>query len=86
MYYVYLIRSKKDKSLYIGYTDNLKRRFTEHNTKKNQSTKDKSPYELIYYESYKHKSDAKYREHNLKRFAQAYTQLKRRIKNSLNDS
>lgn len=86
MYYVYLIRSKGDNSLYVGYTDNLKRRLTEHNTKKNKSTKNKAPYELIYYESYKHKSDAQYREYNLKRFAQAYTQLKRRIKNSLNDS
>ena len=43
----------------------------------------KYPYELIYYESYKHKADAKYRENNLKRFAQAYSQLKKRIKNSL---
>ncbi|MFA4880367.1 MAG: GIY-YIG nuclease family protein [Candidatus Doudnabacteria bacterium] len=86
MYYVYLIRSKRDNSLYIGYTDNLKRRVEEHNTKKSKFTKAKTPYGLIYYEAYKHKSDAKYREHNLKRFAQAYTQLQRRIKNSLNDS
>ena len=46
-------------------------------------TKNKGPYELIYCEAYKSIKDAKYREGNLKRFSQAYTQLKRRIKNSL---
>ena len=83
MYYVYIIRSQKDKSLYIGYTDDLKRRFKEHNALKNESTKHKAPFEIVYYEAYKSKSDAKYREKNLKRFAGAYNALGRRIKNSL---
>ncbi len=83
MFYVYIIKSKKDESIYIGYTDNLKRRFSEHNKLENKSTKNKAPFEIVYYESYKSKSDAKYRENNLKRFAKAHIQLKRRIKNSL---
>ena len=83
MYYIYLILSKKDGSTYIGYTDNLLRRFKEHNTGKVKSTKNKAPFELVYFEAYKAKADARYREDNLKRFAQAYTQLKERIKNSL---
>jgi len=83
MFYVYVIKSKKDNSVYIGYTDNLIRRMKEHNTGKSKYTKNKYPYELIYYESYKSIADAKFRENNLKRFAQAYSQLKRRIKNSL---
>ncbi|MDO8486232.1 MAG: GIY-YIG nuclease family protein [Candidatus Staskawiczbacteria bacterium] len=83
MFYVYIIKSKKDKSIYIGYTEDLLRRMQEHNTGKSIYTKNKYPYELIYYESYKHKTDAKYRENNLKKFAQAYSQLKGRIKNSL---
>ena len=83
MFYVYIIKSKKDKSIYIGYTEDLIKRMKEHNSGKSIYTRNKYPYELIYYESYKHKTDAKYRENNLKRFAQAYSQLKKRIKNSL---
>lgn len=83
MFYVYVIKSKKDDSTYIGYTEDLKRRFTEHNSGESKYTKNKAPYELIYYEAYKNKPDAKYRESNLKNFAQAYSQLKKRIKNSL---
>ena len=83
MFYVYVLKSKKDGSIYIGYTDDLKRRFREHNKGQNRSTKSKAPFEIIYYEAYKSKSDAKYRENNLKRFAQAYSHLKRRIRGSL---
>ena len=83
MFYAYVIKSKKDNSIYIDYTEDLKKRLKEHNSKQNKSTKNKAPFELIYYEAYKSKSDAKFREDNLKRFAQAYTQLKKRIKNSL---
>jgi len=83
MYFVYLLKSKVDDSLYIGYTDDLKKRLYQHNDKQNTSTKSKAPYELIYCEVYKARSDAKYREQNLKKFAKAYGQLKRRISNSL---
>jgi putative endonuclease len=83
MFYVYVLKNKKDDSVYFGYTNDLRRRLDEHNQLKNKSTKNKAPLELIYYEAYKAKSDAKYRENNLKKFAQAYSQLKRRIKNSL---
>ena len=83
MYFVYLLKSKIDSSLYIGYTEDLKKRLFQHNDKQNTSTKNKVPYELVYCEVYKAKSDAKYRESNLKKFARAYGQLKRRIKNSL---
>lgn len=83
MYYIYLIRSKIDGTIYTGYTNDLLKRFKEHNAGGNKSTKNKAPFELIYYEAYKAKADAKYRENNLKRFAQAYSQLRKRIKNNL---
>ena len=83
MFYVYLLKSKKDGKTYIGYTNDLRRRLNEHNNLESKSTKSRAPFELIYYESYKSESDAKYREANLKHFAQAFSQLKRRIKNSL---
>mgnify|MGYP001569375169 CR=1 len=83
MYYVYVLKSLIDGSLYIGYSSNLKRRFEEHNKKMNISTRYKAPFKLIYYEAYASESDAEYREKNLKRFSQAYNQLKKRIANSL---
>lgn len=66
MYYVYILKSQKDNSLYIGYTTNLKRRFSEHNNGFSKSTKYKTPYELIFYEAFSKKGDAKHRETYLK--------------------
>ena len=86
MFYVYILRSLNDRSLYIGYSNNLKRRFKEHNLGLNKSTKFKIAFELIYYEAYKSTSDAKYREKQLKKFAHSYSALKKRIFNSLNEN
>lgn len=83
MYYVYVLKSEVDSSLYIGYTNDLKRRFEQHNNKQNRSTKFKAPFQLIYYESYKSRADAKHRENKLKQHSGAYIHLKKRIKNSL---
>jgi putative endonuclease len=83
MFYVYVLKSKKDESLYIGYTNDLKRRFAEHNGKKNLSTKHKAPFELVYYEAYKALADARHREDMLKSFAAGYKELKKRIRNSI---
>jgi len=35
MFYVYILKSEKDGKLYIGYTNDLKRRLEEHNSGKN---------------------------------------------------
>jgi putative endonuclease len=83
VYYVYIIKSLAKKYTYVGYTDNLRRRFMEHNGKLNRSTKLYAPYKLIYYESYRSQSDAKWREQQLKRHAGALTALKRRLAKSL---
>ena len=83
MFYVYVLRSMKDKNLYIGYTNNLDRRLIEHNSRTSQSTKSRAPFELIYYESYKVREDAEHREDMLKLFGRALGGLKRRIKFSL---
>lgn len=65
-YYVYLLKSSLDKSWYIGYTSNLIKRFDSHNKGLNIATKNKRPWELIYYEAYKNSLDAKRREIFLK--------------------
>ena len=51
MYHVYVLESEEDKNLYIGLTDDLERRLTEHNSGKNFSTKSRKPFRLIFYET-----------------------------------
>ncbi len=84
MFYVYLIKSKKDSDMYIGCTKNLVKRLGEHNSNASVATRDRGPFDLIYFEGYKNKYDAFNREHNLKLRANALTGLKRRLKQSLN--
>ena len=62
MYYVYILQSKIDNFLYVGYSTDVKKRVLSHNSKKNLSTKNKAPYKLIFCEIYTCKSDAKRRE------------------------
>ena len=83
MFYMYVLRSKVDSKLYIGYTNDLRRRFQEHNLGLNRSTKARKPFELIYYEAYRAEVDAMEREKNLKLFGRALGGLKRRITASL---
>ena len=84
MFYVYILQSTKDNKLYIGYSNDLKRRVEEHNSGKNKSTKHRKPFTLVYYEAYQSQTDAKNRETNLKLFGRALGGLKRRIRISLN--
>lgn len=80
MFFVYILKSKQDKQLYIGYTDDLKKRFKEHNLGLVNSTKSRRPMYLVYYEAYASRQDATKREHNLKLRAKALRQLINRIK------
>jgi len=83
MHYVYLLRSLKDESFYIGYTKDLRKRIKEHNQGKTKSIKCKIPLELIYYEAYKNKTDARKRELELKKKGYSKEQLLKRLENSL---
>lgn len=77
------MKSSVDNNIYISSTTDLKRRFQEHNNDKVKSTKDRRPFEIVYYESYKSKKDAKIREQNLKLKNRAFQQLKKQISNNL---
>ena len=83
MFYVYLLKNEKDNNLYIGSTNDLRKRFIEHNSGKVFSTKSRKPFELLYYEAYKAEKDARHREHNLKLRSRALQQLKRRLVESI---
>ena len=65
-YYTYILQSKKNNSLYIGYTSDLKKRFKEHSAGRNSATKPFIPYKLIFYEAFLNRIDAKNREEYLK--------------------
>ena len=52
--------------MYVGLTDDLKRRIEEHNTGQNIFTKAYLPWELVFYEAYKDREDASRREKYLK--------------------
>ena len=82
MFYIYCLESKKCDELYFGYTNNLKRRFKEHNQGLNFSTKNNIPWEIIYYEACIKQSDAKRREIYLKT-TQGGRMLKIRLKDYL---
>ncbi len=83
MFYVYIFKSKKDDHLYIGSTNDLRRRLSEHNNGKVSSTKSRDIFELRYYEAYRSEHDARKREASLKKDGKALGQLKRRTSESL---
>ena len=84
MYYsVYLLRSLKDGTFYIGCTSDLKRRLREHNERLNVSTKSRAPWKLVYCEVFIAKKDALERERKLKHHGKGLSELKRRLKHSL---
>lgn len=66
MWYVYVIRSIKDKRWYTGFTEDLRKRLSQHNSDKTGWTKGRGPFEIIYYEACKNKDDARSRELFLK--------------------
>ena len=78
-YYVYILQSKKNNSLYVGYTEDLRKRLQEHNRGLNFSTKPYKPWQLIHYEAYRDQKDAKRREEYLKT-SQGARLLKRMLK------
>jgi putative endonuclease len=61
-YYVYILKSEKDKKHYAGYTQNLDLRFEQHIRGEVESTKYRRPLKLIYFEGCISKEDALKRE------------------------
>lgn len=61
-WYVYVLRSQKDRKKYIGRTNDLNRRLAEHQQGKNISTAKRRPLELLYFEGHRSLDDAIRRE------------------------
>ncbi len=65
-YYTYVLKSEKDFNYYVGFSKDLKLRFEQHNKENVDSTKNRRPLKLIYYEACINKEDALHREKYLK--------------------
>lgn len=71
MYYVYVIKFKRNNQLYIGYTKDLRQRVKQHQ-KEGDLT-------LTYYEAYQLEKLARTRERKLKYYGSAWRGLKKRL-------
>ena len=83
MFFVYILKSIKFKKLYIGVANNLSERLKKHNKGLVKATQPYRPFKYVYFEGYLSRREAYQREKNLKLRANAWNQLKRRIKDSL---
>ena len=82
MYYVYVLQSGKDGKFYAGSTKDLKLRFEQHKKGLVESTRDRRPLKLIYYEACTERDDATKREKYFKTY-HGKMFLKRRLKSYL---
>ena len=77
MFYLYVLKKKNSRYLYIGYTNNLQRRLVEHKKDKWKN------FSFVYCEVYINESDAREREQMLKNYGAGLGHIRKRIKNTL---
>lgn len=65
-YYIYVLLSERDNQFYTGYTADLKSRLKLHAEGKVNSTKNRLPIKLVYFEGCLNQQDATRREKYLK--------------------
>lgn len=66
MFVVYAIKSLSRDYIYVGLSDNLERRLSEHNLGKNKTTRPYKPFKLIYKEYFSTRIESRAREKYLK--------------------
>jgi putative endonuclease len=81
-YYTYVLQSLGDMNFYTGYTKDLQLRFEQHNRGFVESTKERRPFKLVYYEACLNQNDAIRREKYLKSY-HGKMFLKKRLKSYL---
>ena len=82
MYYIYVLQSQNDGKFYIGFTKDLKLRFEQHNKGLVESTRERRPLNLIYYEAWLDQNDGTRREKYFKTY-HGKMFLKKRLKSYL---
>ena len=68
MYYVYILKSLKDRGFYVGCTKNIEKRVLEHNKGKTLSLKNRRPLVIVYSEKYDSVNKAYAREKKIKSY------------------
>ncbi len=66
MYHVYALSSIKRNYIYVGITNNIRRRISQHNNGWERTTKPYAPFKLIYTESFGSRGEARQKEIKLK--------------------
>lgn len=66
VYSVYAIKSKNRNYVYVGLTDNIDRRFLQHNTGREKTTRAYAPFKLIYTQEFATRVEARRKEKVLK--------------------
>ena len=66
MYFVYAISSAFRPYIYVGISNNIKRRINQHNRGYNRTTKPYAPFNVILIEQYETRMQARQREKYLK--------------------
>lgn len=79
MFYVYLLRNALRNQIYVGSTNDLKKRIKAHNAGEEISTKRYRPWSLYYYEAFIEEKYARAREQKLKYNGNTMKELKKRI-------
>jgi putative endonuclease len=65
-FFVYFLQSRKNGTFYVGQTNNIEKRVERHNKGLIKTTKNRTPFDLIYVESYNTRREAMLREKHLK--------------------
>jgi putative endonuclease len=60
VFYLYAISSLNRNYIYVGLTNNIERRFIEHNSGKNKTTKPYLPFKIIFTEEFEARIREKY--------------------------
>jgi len=66
VYYVYILRSLKDGSFYVGQAQDLEERLQRHNSGRSRYTNKKKPWEMVYSEECATRELAQKREKEIK--------------------
>ena len=59
MYFVYALSSSERNYIYVGLTNSVERRFSEHNSGKNKTTKPYLPFRIIFVEKCENRIEAR---------------------------
>jgi putative endonuclease len=71
MGFLYILQSDSSGRFYVGSTDDLDRRVSEHQRGKNLATRGRGPWKLVHYEKFDTLSEARRRESEIKRWKSA---------------